>query len=404
MQYFEPKHFEFTYLDTYSESIFISFDGRILISNCLHESILGRYSYEGVAASFEKFIIIHSDRLITYEDLTLINTAISVIRYKDTYIILLSDKNLVYITKTDNVNYITKFNEFVKTTCPDFIGKLYKKILIYSGNKLFVVNAGLDYRDQLNIKMYKNVIGYLAKYKILLILYDDLRVEYIETKLYTLNSDNTFNNVPLILIPKLNGELLTCISIVPQCMLIAYDSKINFYVFNNKIYSFMSIQDILDVKYLDSMHSEILIMLSDDTLLIKYSNLKYPIDYIYNVCRYFLFGFHLICIHNNKTVSIIISYHTKDSTQTTISFDTNILQIFFTKTENFDLVNDILKIFYWEVCYESNSVILFYLSMTNTLKCLNVVSLEFISLDNFIMVQENLMSINLIEQSPTNYI
>lgn len=424
MQYFEPKHSNYIVPQNSEESIYITNEGKILISNSLYESILGKWNYnlEKGTQSLEKYTIIHSNAEITYDELCLINIAISVFRFKYYYIILLSDGSLVYVVDSmDSILsvqklYLFEFNKFISSISIDYICKFFDKILVYSGTRLYLVNESLTKENLLNIEIYENVIGYLTKYKTLLILYNDLRVECIVPAPYVLKTLRETGEtgepgepgdcsdlavVESVIIPKINTDLLTGISIENTCFFVMYALKIKCYTINGKTNSFINrIIDLPNISHLDYMSCMRICMLSTGTLL---SENKYKVEYCHNVLRYFSYDMHLICIHCDRTVSMIkyTYYVNVGGSITSIDYK---LQLFFTNSDNFDMVNDISQIFYLDESKVSKDLVLFYLSVNNTLKCLNIVSLVFVSLDEYIMVPSNLMNINLIEYDPANYI
>lgn len=159
MDSFEPKNSNIAG-SSLNDLIVIDECGRLIFSKRLTKRFSSKKS---------RRTILHSDKIISFDELMLINTCMSIIRDTfENFIILLEDGSLIYIVLTDALDCYTEFNEKIKHLKFEYMQVSTQDetdvFILYSGDKLYVCNTP-------NITIFENVEKYMFKNLILICMH-----------------------------------------------------------------------------------------------------------------------------------------------------------------------------------------------------------------------------------------
>lgn len=297
MKAFTPKHNNLTYRKT-GEGIFITFDNHIVATHALKNKIL--------SSNTDKYQILYEDAILTYNDLKVIDNAISVSCFFACYLILLSNGKLIYIVSNVERVSMLSLKEMFDDTKIEYIHNNFYTILLYSMGTLYSINR------KLKIKIYNNVIGYACKYDMLLILFNDNRVSCVcSTKMYKIDVDvNTNKNIKLEfdtndIFNGIDHSLITKISInFSEISVVVSGRYIYWGRFSvNKFYD--DVKTLTNIKNVFKCNDIYFCLLKDRRLLFKKNSSKYELEVCLDVVGYVFISSYLVCFHSDKSVTVI---------------------------------------------------------------------------------------------------
>lgn len=375
MACFQPKHANH-HFDIYTKkSIFIDYSGKVILSKNLHYNLVDADTdiEKSILCLNKYFRVMYSGKYITSSDLKLIDNAISVCKFYDIYIILLSNGEFVLIFKLIQENEARKLNEILIDLEIQYISESSNTLHAYSNNKLYRIHYDLT------VKIFEGVVGFLTKSNILLILYDDFRIECNSPHAYLLDSEGVYSNVsPDNILPNVDPKLNVFACIGSDYLYLVYQQKFIYYSYSDKINTFSQfINKLSNIKKIEIINSVTLCTLEDNTLIFKSNSNEFNIEFCYNVVKYNVINLLLICHHSDNSVSI-----TRLAGQSIISDPYHHLLEFFMKPENYERGYNI------QICieYNINNNLLRYVSMQNNLEILNIETLELVSLSTFLEI------------------
>lgn len=419
MSCFEPKHLNHNFDKATQYGIFINYNGGVVITQKLLSKLIGNKgdinkntkdddgeNTEDDGDEPEKYIdplilsesyysIFYDGKNITYNELSLINNAISVCYFCSIYIILLSNSKVVFLLHPIDLEYLLKLNENLVDIEIQYISESFDKLYIYSNTRLIVI------KNNLNISIYTNVIGYLTEYHILLILYDDYRVVCMLSKLTVLNPDNAlkvtnFNDI----FGDMDPNLITNINIGLNYLYIIYNGKSLCYSYSNKISVFGKfINNLTNIKKFDIIDEATVCLLDDNRLIFRYNCDGYEIEFCDNVDRYFILRALLVCFHFDGSLSVI-RYQTPKERRSTVWYFLPELYKCLTNPDNYEGINRVLT------CVHYNTVdkLLIYVSVDNKLEILNIKTSELVNLSKVFDVESSIKSLGLYSYNYPSYI
>lgn len=263
-----------------------------------------------------KYVIIYSDKIIKYDELLSLDNAVSVCSLHENYIILLDNGKLVYIVRSINIKHISylikKFNNiFIEYICNNDCN-----CLIYSSNKLY---STVELKESYCIKVYDNVIGYLTKYNILLILHSDFKIQCIcNNNLYRINSeyptksdkrlvdyDATFDIDHLNLLRYIDIADISHVNIQYNKIYIVYGCECILFGTYDKYEFYDSIKHLTNIKQIDFNENVEFCLLKDNTLVFK---CKRDTNYL-DVIKYLVIDNIVVCFHSNNSLTVINIQH-----------------------------------------------------------------------------------------------
>lgn len=407
MQYFQPKHSNYTYNERFDSGIFITSNGNIILSNYLYKKVLQVHAQDFIATNAYGFNITHDNHEISYTELSLIDNAISVCNLNDIILILLTNGKLVFIYQLHSREYIRMLNKTLMGIDIHYISIYWLenqfKILLYSNNVLYVINNSMLPYITFNIEKYEGVIGYFSGLNILLILYEDLKLECKPNEpLYLLKSDKTFVEVERFL--NVNVELITQISIQKDCILILVKGKVKWYTFNPKPNKYIDeLYKLNTIKQVDFLQNINLCLLDDGTLIFKLNKDSHILEKIYNIDKYLELDSEIVCLQFDGKVTMLDKFQNKKSE----------ISNYYKKLNEFTMLNDgklgriqleLINRRYENSYTYKQTYYSLYLSTENTIETLEIISSKFVSLNKFLKVEEDVIKLNLLEYIPHSYI
>lgn len=385
MQFFQPKHYN-NILRSWDDGIFISFDNRITMTNKLKNKLM----------KFDKYQILYEDSILTYDELKLIDTVISVCCVFDGYLLLLTTGKLIYIVSHVKKSKILSIKKVFDCLNVDYISNNKYYSIVYSMNNLYLVN-----RD-FYIKIYSNVIGYLCYHNIVLILLSDNRINLISHfELYKIdekgknkvNCDDMLNGI--------NYADINDIYIHHSEIYIIVSGKIMYWSSGVTNYFYEDIKDMNNIKQITKYKSGYFCMLTNGRLFFKNIEGKYcmDMDICCDVIKYLVINEYLVCFHSNFTCSVIDYTKLTPYKQSEYSYipRNTILYSFLKNPTNINTINCI------EVYILNDSNNLIYLN-NNTVNILDIKSVETIKPNKFFDCDDSLISIQLYDNSQVSYI
>lgn len=402
MQAFQPKHYNNTFINTFhntfrkftKDGIYITSDSRIIITKHLKYNLMKYIGYG------EFYVILRGKDILTYDDLTLIDNAISVCIMFGDFIVLLSTGELVFITC--NASKLHNLQEIIDSIHIDYICNDKERVLFLACNTLHVLN------DNYTLSVYENIIGYIAKNNITLILFSDYRIEYIcITKLYKILNDSFVSmSSEDDMLTKEEQRILYSISINDNQIYFIFSDKVVCYcrkeynTFYNEIKDFTNIKDIFFIHNMSFCLLEYNTLIYVNTLID--SNDKNIFKFCLNVTRYLECLDLLVCFHSDDSLDVIECREERGMAPITAEYEQNEVISFLKKPSNFERVVSMQSILNYSK--HNGNYYLMYINAIGVVEILDIMSLKIVSLDKLLSVERGIFGLNLMEYGHANYI
>lgn len=415
MQDFQPKHYNHN-CNTYTNiGVFISSDGRIVLTNTLKEFIVKKDLYVYVEelgsgdedadedAEYEirpisaGYGILYEDIVISYDQLMLIDNAISVCSNNHLYLILLSNHKLIYIYCDRYAmiqRCILELKEKLNSVEVEYIDG-GDALVLHANHSLYVISRSYK------IVVYDNVIGHLSNTNILLILFSDYRIACISTNtLYKIDNQMKIEVDSTNILDGINFDLITEISIYYNQLCMLVDGSAHFWTTDkiNRYSNDMSIHT--NIKDVRCKYAFCFWLLEDNRLFFRSLNkVSYNVECCVNVARYLIIDCYLVCFHFKDSVTVI-DYTTKKDEREDLNTRIPCLYAYLTNTSNLSTIKSI-KTF---LKYIKDTNYLFYINNDDTIEILDIVNLKLIDLSIILCIDSNIKILHLFEHADGNYI
>lgn len=407
MNFFQPKHNNCIFR-TCGESILITSNGNLIVSNLIKNYFLLNEIDEVDEDEYEsgnihsKYEILYDGNMITYDDLMLIDNAISVCKSNHSYHILLSNFKIIHMYHNIYKSQILELDRICRSIQVEYINSMNSTIVLYSNDKLYTVNISYKLDNSYKLEVYDNVIGYALNANILLMLSDEYKMACIsKLTLYKVENDNKIpiNSNDILGCVDLNE--LTCMSIQMNRIYTVINGNVHFWITEQVNYYYYDILKFNNTLHIDLIDSIYFCMLDDNRLIIRGHDKSYTLETYLNVTRYLLCACYTILFHFDDSLTIFNFTVSKEKREI-VPIKNPVLHSFLINPECRYFIDKIHIVLHYKKFNEKYYLV--YINTENFIEILDIVNLEFVDLNTFLNIHTNIKRLNLIEYNTRNYI
>lgn len=306
MEQFAPKHFSYSTnkpYDLHKDFIFISEFGNIIVSKSLKIKLIEEP---------KNYTILYDNANITYSDLILINTAVSVVNTTISFIILLDNGKLLYVVKYEKLETnIKEFNTKIKDINIEYLGYSDQVVQfsLFTNNTLYLIT-----QKTFEFVIFQNVVGYFYYNNYLLLvdtdniincinIFSSCKAPIIKSKYDKLTGKYSVNYKVLDVV---NISEIKFITMFGDTIIAIYNNGNMEYYTSGSSTSFWypKIKDLIGIARIESIH-DTLICSMDDMRVILYN--KHDMEFIeyHDIERYLFDSIGIVGVHVNGSIEML---------------------------------------------------------------------------------------------------
>lgn len=392
---FQPKHYNHSCWGV--DGVYITSDNHVVVSNSIKWDIeIGNHPNDFESSS--KHEILYENKSMSYEDLMLVDNAISVCNiFTECYAILLSNNTVIYIVYYIDKDLVRNIMKDMQNIPIHYMDKAANMVLYYSSTTLYCIDINEKFEPK---KIYDNVIGYMSGENIVLILYNNGKIGLVCARtLYSLDAMNKLNPIDSNdILNGVNSDKIVCISIQFNNIYIIVGTTL-YYFTSDKINRFYAkIKDFRNIVSITFKNTIGLCLLDDNRLFIETTDKS---EIIMDVNNFLIIDNYLVFFHLNRTLSVVKYNTQKIACYYSFSKDESLL-VDLSNPTNFDMLDNILKILMYDKDKGTDHLI--YINKYNNVEILDIKKSELVSLSTFLSVESDITTLPLIQYSGENYI